>query len=64
MEEKNGCGIKFSGVNYIDIDNDGVMEILVDVNSYAYNKVSIYKYHNNTVNGAVGMEFNPRSIIT
>ena len=43
-------------VEYIDIDNDGIMEIIIDVPTYEGTKVSIVKYCNGIYAGASDLE--------
>ncbi len=38
-------------IEYFDIDQDGIMEILIDTNQYEGTGVSISKYINNQIQG-------------
>jgi hypothetical protein len=41
-------------VEYIDIDNDNVMEILVEVPGWEWTNLEVFKYNNNQILGNVG----------
>ena len=45
--------LSLEDVEYIDIDNDNIMEILVDTNVYEGTGVNIYKYKNGSLVGNI-----------
>ncbi len=51
--------ITLDNVEYFDIDNDGTMEIIVDVPTYEGVKISIVKYSNGVFEGEKDIKANP-----
>ena len=49
-------------VEYIDIDDDGIMEVLVDLNYWENIGVNSYKYKNGKITGETECEINPLAI--
>ena len=49
-------------VEYIDVDNDGVMEVLVDLNYWENIGVNSYKYKDGKITGETECEINPLAI--
>lgn len=48
-EKKNICVVE-----YIDIDNDGVMEILINIPGWLkWSGLEVFKYNNNQISGNV-----------
>ena len=41
----------YNYIEYVDIDNDGIMEILIRILEWEGGRVSIYKYKNDKVEG-------------
>ena len=59
FEDKSEAGyLDIKDVMYIDIDNDGVMEILLDIPEYEGSSLSILKYSNNKLEGKTDIEVN------
>ncbi|MBR3152628.1 MAG: hypothetical protein IKF52_03380 [Clostridia bacterium] len=50
-EEAQKIFIEIRDTEYVDIDNDGVMEIIIDVPTYEGKQISIIKYDNGKVEG-------------
>lgn len=49
--EENKVFLSIDDVEYIDIDKDGIMEIIIDVPVYEGDKISIVKYNNGKLEG-------------
>ena len=54
------CGL--DDVEYIDIDDDGIMEVLVDLNYWENIGVNLYKYKDGKITGETECEINPLAI--
>ena len=54
------CGL--DDVEYIDIDDDGIMEVLVDLNYWENIGVNSYKYKDGKITGETECEINPLAI--
>ena len=50
--------LSLADVEYIDIDNDNIMEILLNTNVYEGNGVNIYKYKNGVIVGDIDCNIN------
>lgn len=57
-EESNKVFLSLKDVEYADIDNDGVMEILIKIPAYEGSKLSILKYNRGDIDGNVNLEVN------
>ena len=44
--------------DYIDLDNDGIMEILIKVPQYEGSQLSILKYNKGKIDGKTNLEVN------
>ena len=55
-EENYKIFLSLEMVEYIDIDNDGIMEIIIDVPVYEGTQISILKYSNNKVEGEANLQ--------
>lgn len=55
-EEENKKFLSLDDVEYIDIDNDGIMEIIIEVPTYEGMKISIVKYSNNKIEGKTNIK--------
>ena len=55
-EEDRKIFLALDNVEYIDIDNDGNMEIIIEVPTYDGTKISILKYSNNKVEGETNLQ--------
>ena len=55
-EEDNKRFLSLKDVEYIDIDNDGIMEIIIEVPTYDGIKISILKYSNNKIEGETNLQ--------
>lgn len=55
-EEDRKIFLALDNVEYIDIDNDGNMEIIIEVPTYDGTKISILKYSNNKVEGETNLK--------
>ena len=55
-EEARKIFLHLDNVEYIDIDNDGNMEIIIEVPTYDGTKISILKYSNNKVEGETNLK--------
>jgi len=53
--EQNKIFLSLEDVDYIDIDNDGVMEILIEIPCYEGHNLSIVQYNEETIKGEVGI---------
>ena len=52
-DEDSKVFVTLDDIEYIDIDQDGNMEIIIDVPTYEGTKISILKYNGNTVEGKI-----------
>ena len=52
-DDKHTIFLSLDDVDYIDIDNDGIMEILCKIPKYEFYSLSIVKYNNGDVEGDV-----------
>ena len=50
-EENNKIFLSLDDIEYIDIDNDGIMEIIIQIPAYETMELSIVKYSNNKIEG-------------
>lgn len=57
-DEKQKIFLSLDDVDYIDIDNDGIMEILCQIPQYEFYSLSIVKYNNGDIEGNVGIKAN------
>ena len=57
-EENNKVFLSLNDAEYLDLDNDGIMEILIKIPSYEGNKLSILKYNKGKIEGNVNLEVN------
>ena len=57
-EESNKVFLSLKDVEYADIDNDGVMEILIKIPAYEGSKLSILKYNRGDINGNINLKVN------
>ncbi len=55
-EEGNKIFMSLEDVEYIDLDNDGEMEIIVQVPTYEGVRISIYKYSSGNVEGETNLK--------
>ena len=55
-EEDRKIFLALDNVEYIDIDNDGNMEIIIEVPTYDGTKISVLKYSNNKVEGETNLK--------
>ena len=55
-EESYKRFLSLEEVEYIDIDNDGKMEIIIEVPTYEGIQISILKYSNNKVEGKTDLQ--------
>lgn len=58
LNEDKPISLSLEDVECVDIDNDGIMEIIVDVPTYEGEKLSIYKYQNGKVEGDINHKAN------
>ncbi len=57
-EEDRKVFLSLDDVDYIDIDNDGIMEVITKVPVYEGTRISVIKYNNNKVQGETNIEAN------
>ena len=57
-EENYKVFLSLDDVDYIDIDNDGIMEIIIRVPTYEITEISIVKYSNNKIEGETNVKAN------
>ena len=38
-------------IEFFDIDNDGIMEVIIEIPAYEGSRIGIWKYNNNKVEG-------------
>lgn len=55
-EEDKKIFLELDNVEYIDIDNDGNMEIIIEVPTYEGTEISILKYSDNNVEGETNLK--------
>ena len=55
-EENQKVFLSLDNIEYIDIDNDGVMEIIIQVPTYEVMEISIVKYSNNKIEGKTNVK--------
>lgn len=55
-EENYKRFLSLQDTEYIDIDNDGIMEIIIEIPTYEGTKISILKYSNNKVEGEINLQ--------
>ena len=55
-EENQKVFLSLDNVEYIDIDNDGIMEIIIQVPTYEIMEISIVKYSNNKIEGKTNVK--------
>ena len=56
IRDKGTSYIELKDVDYIDIDNDGNMEILISIPHWEGQSVSIYRYKNGKIEGKTNYE--------
>lgn len=56
IQENYKVFVTLDDIEYIDIDNDGIMEIIVDIPVYEGYEISILKYNNGTIEGTTDIE--------
>lgn len=54
-KEDNKVFLSLNDVDYVDIDNDSVMEILIKVPTYEGSKISIVKYNDGNIEGETNL---------
>ena len=57
-EESSKVFLSLKDVDYIDLDNDGIMEILIKIPQYEGSKLSILKYNKGKIDGKTNLEVN------
>ena len=57
-EEERKVFLSLDNVEYIDIDNDGIMEIIIEVPTYEEMEISIVKYVDNKIQGETNIKAN------
>ena len=57
-EESSKVFLSLKDVDYIDLDNDGIMEILIKVPQYEGSQLSILKYNKGKIDGKTNLEVN------
>jgi len=55
-EDNQKIFLSLEDIEYFDIDNDGIMEILINVPTYEGTKLSIIKYDNGKIDGEVNLK--------
>ena len=55
-EENYKRFLSLQDTEYIDIDNDGIMEIIIEIPTYEGTKISILRYSNNKVEGEINLQ--------
>lgn len=50
-KEDNKIFLSLNDVEYVDIDNDGIMEVIINVPTYEGTKISIIEYNNGNIEG-------------
>ena len=50
-KEEDKIFLKIDNVHYIDIDNDGIMEIVIGLPAWEWTNVAVYKYKNGKIEG-------------
>lgn len=55
-EEDKKVFLSFDDIEYIDIDCDGIMEIVIKIPTYEETKISIVKYSNGEIQGETGIQ--------
>lgn len=55
-EEYYKIFLSLEETEYIDIDNDGIMEIIIEIPTYEGTKISIFRYSNNKVEGETNLQ--------
>lgn len=50
-KEDNKIFLSLNDVEYVDIDNDGIMEVIINVPTYEGSKISIIEYNNGNIEG-------------
>lgn len=55
-EEKYKIFISLNDVEYIDIDNDDIMEIIIKIPTYEANQISILKYNKGNIDGEINLK--------
>ena len=55
-EEDKKVFLTLDDTDYIDIDNDGIMEIIIKVPTYEGNKISIIKYNDGKIEGETNLK--------
>ena len=55
-EEDYKIFLSLEETEYIDIDNDGIMEIIIEIPTYEGTKISILRYSNNKVEGEINLQ--------
>lgn len=55
-KENNKIFLKTSDVEYLDIDKDGIMEIVINIPQYEGTSISIVKYNNGKIDGETGIK--------
>lgn len=58
--DEYAASIELEMINFIDIDNDGNMEIIIEIPAYEGINISVLKYNDNKVEGKVNIEANLR----
>ena len=54
--DNNKYFLSLKDVEYVDIDKDGIMEVLIGLPTYEGNTVSIIKYSNNQIEGKINFD--------
>ena len=54
--EENKVFVSLNDVEYIDIDNDGIMEIITKIPMYEGTSISVVKYNNGKIEGEANIE--------
>lgn len=57
-EESSKVFLSLNDIEYIDLDNDGIMEILIKIPEYEGSKLSILKYNKGKIEGNINLEVN------
>ena len=57
-EESSKIFLSLKDVDYIDLDNDGIMEILIKIPQYEGSQLSILKYNKGKIDGKTNLEVN------
>lgn len=55
-KEDNKIFLSLNDVEYVDIDNDDIMEIIINVPTYEGNQISILKYKKGNIDGEINLK--------